>query len=307
MECGVGEHGEDVQQEAGVGVRHLGPSRQLERGGTSSHQTWSWGTSSPPSASPHTSAPVVGVGVVVLVPRPVPHVAALLLLLLLMMMMVVVVVVVVVMMNVPLLGLYVEVVLVWWRVGRLEGVEGRLVQVGGRRKEARARLCQDPAGIVLSWMEVEVGHVTTCGLSVEVPGQRGRERRGSRPRELEHVGRVGPGEAGEVGVVGVDPRVVGLDGGAEEGRLEPVGRGDHAAVGRNVGRRSGEEELTSPDSWSLEQARHARHEAGRQTGGCWPGPRHDEGRGQTGLGCAGAAHQARQLVRHLHRADFTWE
>ena len=217
-------------------------------------------------------------------------------------------VVVVVVMNVPLVCLYVEVVLVGWRVRRLEGVEGRLVQVGGRREEAWARLCQDPAGIVLSWMEVEVGHVTTSGLSVEVAGQRGGERRGARPRELEHVGRVGGGEAGEVGVVGVDrPGVVGLEGGAEEGGLEPVSRGDHAAVGRNVGRRSGEEELTSPDSWSLEEARHARHDAGRETGGGRAGPRHDEGRGETGLGCAGTAHQAWQLVRHLHRSHFTGE
>ena len=56
------------------------------------------------------------------------------------------------------------------------------------------------------------------------------------------VGRVGAGQTGEVGrlVARADTGLVGLEGATEEGRLEPVGRGDHAAVGGNVGRWPGQ-------------------------------------------------------------------
>jgi hypothetical protein len=93
---------------------------------------------------------------------------------------------------------------------------------------------------------------------------------------------------------------VGLDGAAEEGWLETVGSGDHAAVGWDVGGRPGEEELTSPpcSSRTLEQPRDPGHEVGWETGR-GSIARHNKWRRKVPMGRPWALQKSRELIRHL--------
>ena len=78
------------------------------------------------------------------------------------------------------------------------------------------------------------------------------------------------GQTGEIPGRRVDrPGLVRLDGAAEEGRLEPVSRAHHAAVGGNVGRRPGQQQgLSTTSSCSaLDEAGQTRHETGGEGGG----------------------------------------
>ena len=228
VEAGVGEHREDIEEEAraiggGVSGQLTRRPRQLEGGHAHvarGQQTRGGGASPPPVVS-EAAAPVVVAAVARSVPVDVGPLAP-------RMMMVETPAVIVT-------SLHMEMtrpshVVTASTEARLEM---RLEMIGGRGVE-EAGAHQHPV-VVLRLMEVHIRHP----LLVQVSRHRGWYRGSRAAWELDHA-RAGltraPVAAGQSGgELAPRVRLDGARGSGEEGWLEPGGRGDHAAVGGQTG------------------------------------------------------------------------